>query len=221
MEDARMNTMRMNMKTLIILALGGAALSGAASADLIPFSGTGTSGVLSASSETWYFNMDGGAAFNQYLNNWGSPGVNGGEAVSGESEDVFGMQITFTGGGPIDASAIAIGNSAGCVGSTAGGTTFCTFSPTDVWTAIQTGPDSISFLAQDPSSYLLPGQDYFANVYFDGATPTGFTGDWLTTFIPTPPSSAPEPAAFGVAGAGLVLLGAISRSRHHARSSGT
>jgi hypothetical protein len=208
------------MKTLFILALGGAALSVPASADLIPFSGTGTSGVLSASSETWHFNMDGGAAFNQYLNNWGGPGVNGGEAVSGETVDVFGMQITFTGGGPIDASAIAIGNSAGCAGSTAGGTTFCTFSPTDVWAAIQTGSDSISFLAQDPSFNLLPGQDYFANIYFDGATPTGFTGEWLTTFTPTPPGGVPEPAASGLLGAGLVSLVAISRSRRHARSSG-
>lgn len=169
-------------------------LAGAARAD-ISFSGTGTSGVLSAPSETWQFNADGGTL----ENDWGSPGVGAGEVVSGETVPVFGMTLDFTGGGTIDASSVAIGNGAACAGSTNGGTTFCTANPSDIWVATVTGPSSISFIAQNPTFFLQPGQLYFVNVFFTGATPDSFTGTWLTTFSG---SGAPEPTTWG-----LMLLG--------------
>jgi hypothetical protein len=189
-----------------------ALMSVAASAGTITLSGTGASGVLSAPSETWVFNADGGASVTGYLNDWGSPGVDLGTVPSDESVDLFGLQMTFLGGSsPIDAASITTGNGAACEGTTTGGTTFCTINPTDIWVATQVGPDSIDFLAQSASYYLTPGQQYFVNIFFDGATPTGFTGDWLTTFTPTPPATTPEPAAFGLVGVGLASLLAISR----------
>jgi len=175
----------------------------------ITFSGSGPSGVLSAPSETWVFNADGGAPVTGYLNNWGSPGVGFGEVVSGETVPVFGMKITFSGGGTIDAPSIAIGNGAGCAGTTTGGTTFCTDSPTDIWLATQTGADSIEFTAQNPTYYLNPGQLYFVNIFFDGATPTSFTGEWLTEYSPTP-----EPSSLMLLGSGaLALLGGLRRRK--------
>jgi len=178
----------------------------AAKAD-IPFSGTGSNGVLSSPSETWYFNYDGGAASTQYLNNWGSPGVNNGLVPSGESVNIYGMEITFTGGGAINADSISTGNSSACMGSTGGGTTFCTASR-DIWVASLVGADSIDFLAQNSSFYLAPGDKYFVNIFFDGATPTGFTGKWLTDFTPNPPGSeTPEPSSILLLGSGLLSLG--------------
>lgn len=168
--------------------------------------------MLSASSETWLFNADGGAVSTGYLNDWGSPGVGAGEVPSGEAVNVYGMQITFTGGGPIDAASIAIGNSANCLGSTTGGTTFCTGSD-DIWVATLAGADSINFLAQSAAFDLTPGEFYFVNIFFDGATPTAFSGDWLTTFTPTIGGSTPEPAAIGLVGFGLASLLVISGRR--------
>jgi hypothetical protein len=120
------------------------------------------------------------------------------------------MDITFTGGGTIDAASITIGNGAACFGTTTGGTTFCTIGPTDIWEATQVGPDSIDFLAQNSSYYLSPGQDYFVNIFFDGATPTGFTGEWLTEFSPSP---VPEPASIALLGSSLLAFGASFRRK--------
>lgn len=175
------------MNKFALLTLGGLLFAGTGIAygDII-ISGTGSSGNLDAAGGPWSFNADGGVAVTDYLNDWGSPGVGASVTPYADTTTAFGMEITFTGGGTLDAAAVGIGNSAGCVGSTSGGTTFCTLSPTDIWEAFITGPDTIEFLAQDPSFDLLSGQNYFVNIFFDGATPTGFTGAWLTSFDPTP-----------------------------------
>ena len=168
------------------------------------FSGSGSSGTLVGAGEIWTFNADGGAAFIGYLNDWSSPGVDAGNATYGETADAFGLDLTFTGGGTIDATSISIGNSSDCVGGTSGGTTFCTSGPSDAWVATQTGPDSISFLAQNASDYLVQGQDYFVNIFFDGATPTGLTGSWLTESTSTVP--VPEPGTIALLGSGVAAL---------------
>jgi hypothetical protein len=200
----------MNRKNLLLL---GAAMSmltfaSAAQADY-SFSGSGSSGTLVAPSETWTFNADGGAAQTDYLNNWGSPGVGLSVTQYGEVDAAFGMLLTFTGGGTINAASVGIGNSADCAGTTTGGTTFCTISPNDIWLASITGPSSISFLAQDSSFFLTQGQSYFVNVFFDGDTPTSFTGSWLTSFTP----SVPEPSTWAMMLLGFGAIGFSMRWR--------
>ncbi len=175
------------------------------------FSGSGNSGTLVSPGETWSFNADGGASGASGLNNWGSPGVGSGLATYAESMDAFGMLLTFTGGGPIHAASITTGNGADCRGSSRGGTTFCNTNtiPGDIWVATQTGPDSISFEAQNANYYLASGSSYFVNVFFDGATPTSFTGSWQTSFHP----AIPEPATMTLLGAAVLGLGVVRRRR--------
>lgn len=185
------------------VAIFGAA--GAAHADYA-FSGSGSSGTLVAASETWSFNFDGGTL----LNDWGSPGVGAGTVPYGESQAAFGMELNFTGGGTIDAGSVGIGNGAGCAGSTSGGTTFCTISPTDIWVATITGPSSIKFIAQSPTFFLSQGQNYFVNVFFDGDKPDAFSGKWLTTFSGP---GVPEPASWAMMLMGFGGLGAMLRRR--------
>lgn len=136
----------------IILGLFCAAATAASARADSLFSGSGSSGTLASPSEPWAFNGDGGAAATGYLNNWGSPGTDLGLANYGETAPAYGFTITFFGGGPIDASSIPLGNAGGCSGTTTGGTTFCTFGATnDTWEAFLVGPDSLDFLAQDPT----------------------------------------------------------------------
>jgi hypothetical protein len=193
------------------------ALVGTARADYT-FSGSGSSGHLVGVSETWLFNADGGAATTGYLNNWGSPGVGAGVVAYGETSPAFGFTITFAGGSAINAASVTIGNGANCLGSTAGGSTFCTIGPTDIWQAFQTGPDTIDFLAQNSTFDLVNGQNYFVNIFFNGATPTSFTGAWLTSFTPVPPGTTPEPSSLLLlATAALGLAGKFGAGRLRGR----
>ena len=51
---------------------------------------------------------------------------------------------------------------------------------------------------------MTTGEYYFVNIFFDGATPTGFTGAWLTEFSPTP---TPLPGALPLLASGLGVMG--------------
>lgn len=209
-----MGMFKMGLLAPVVVALFAFGAAPMAHADYV-FSGSGTSGTLNGGSEAWVFNFDGGAAQTGYLDNWGSPGVGAGTTAYSRLDAAFGMSITFN-GGTINANSIAIGNGASCAGSTAGGTTFCTIAPNDVWEAFLTAPDTIEFRAQDPSFFLQSQQKYFVNVFFDGAAPTSFTGRWLTQFAPDP-TAVPEPGTSAMFGAGLLgvgLLLMLRRRRH-------
>ncbi|HEV2576472.1 MAG TPA: PEP-CTERM sorting domain-containing protein [Acidobacteriaceae bacterium] len=195
----------------LTLGVVAAMLPAAARADYA-FSGSGASGTLASSSETWVFNGDGGAASTGYLNDWGSPGVDRGVVDYGESSPAYGFEITFAGGGAIDPASVTTGNGAHCAGTTTGGTTFCTGG--DIWEAFLTGPDTIEFLAQSAGFDLPDGQSYFVNIFFDGSTPTSFTGSWLTTFSPNP-SATPEPSALFLLGSGLLSIAGARRLRRN------
>ena len=200
-------TNKLKALPIAIAALGMAA-AGAAHADYA-FSGSGSSGTLVGPDEGWTFNFDGG----QLENDWGSPGVGAGERTYDESQQAFGMQISFSGGGTIDVPSVAVGNGAGCVGSTFGGTTFCTDNPVDIWTATVVNPTTINFIAQNPSFFLNQGQLYFVNVFFTGAAPTSFTGKWITTFTGGGGPGVPEPASWALMISGFGLAGAALRRR--------
>jgi hypothetical protein len=173
------------------------------------FSGSGTSGNFTGqATEPWSVNYD--FQFGGSQPDWGSPGVSAGVTPYLEAQAAFGMDLHFFGAGPIDVASVAIGNASNCAGTTTGGTTFCTIGPLDIWLAFVTGPDTISFRAQDPSFFLSPGQLYFVNVFFAAGTtaPTSFSGVWLTDFSP----SVPEPATLALLGVALAGLG-FSRRR--------
>jgi PEP-CTERM motif len=143
------------------------------------FSGSGTSGTLVSPGETWTTNFDGGSA-SGFHDNWGSPGSFAGLVPYGQIQPAIGFEITFAAGAVIAADTITTTN---------GGfleTTFWNFSSNNVWTASLIGPNSIEFLAPNPSSYLTTGQNYFVNVYFDTAAPASFSGSFITAPVPEP-----------------------------------
>lgn len=181
-----------------------AALATPASADYM-FSGSGNSGnFVGQAGEPWILN------YIPPYDNWGSPGVGASITPYQEADSAFGLDLIFSGVGPIDASSIAIGNTSGCVGSGGGGTTFCSepFGANGFWQAFLTGPNSISFRAQNVGQILDQGENYFVNVFFEGSTSPqdfSFTGKWITEFAPNP-NPTPVPGVLPLLAVGLGLL---------------
>ncbi len=177
------------------------------------FSGSGTSGFLTPGSEPWFMGLDASGQAG-----WGSPGVSHGVTTYTQSSAAYGLIVNFSGGSPVSAGSITIGNAAACAGSSGGGTTFCNIStsPFDIWEAFQTAPDTVEFLAQSAAFNESTGESYFVNLLFSGAVPTSFTGEWLTSFTPEPippPSATPLPATLPLFAGGLGLTGLLARRK--------
>ena len=181
------------------VGLSWAAVAGVAHADY-GFSASGSSGVLVGAGEGWTY------AYNdvQRENAWISVATDGSPAGAQyyEAKQAYGLVLTFSGGSAIDVASIPDQTSQ-CYGGE-GDTCF------GVWKAVLRGPDSIEFVAQNPSDSLVESEYYYGSVLFTGAAPTSFTGAWLTSYAPT---AAPEPGVWMMMMFGVGLAGAALRTR--------
>lgn len=210
-----MDIARLLQTAAVTIALG---LSSASAYANYVFTGSGSSGnFVGQASEPWTLNYSGAPP-----NNWGSPGVGAGTTPYLENDSAFGLDLTFSGVGPLDPAQIVIGNAAECSGGGGGGTTMCNspfFTSSSIWQAFLTGTNSISFRAQNLSQVLDKGEQFFVNVFFTDRTPPtnfSFTGVWITEFSPTP-GQTPIPGAALLMGsvlAGGVGFGAWRRRRN-------
>jgi len=184
--------------------LAAASLAASAHAAVTIVYGAGSSGVTSVLAGT-----DGGGGM-PFLNDgdgtisWGIPGVSAGETPSTFNDPVTSILITFVGAGSIDFPSIAVGNSAGCEGGSGGGTTFCAGASDTPWTVTTVTASSILFTATAGND-LMPDEDFFVNVFFDGNGPSFFT---------VAATSVPEPATWALLLAGFGLTGYALRRRY-------
>ncbi len=172
----------------------------------IPFSGSGLSGTIAPSALPFTYDADGGVL----EGDWGVPGVGFGTLTWTDPRTIHDFEITFDlpPGTIIDPAQVVIGSGAGCVGSTGGGTTFCTSPFTTPWTPTLVGTNEIEFVAP-PGGDLVTGDSFFVNIFFAGADPSGvaFSGAWTQT---------PEPSSLLLLGSGIVgFAGLLRRKAQH------
>ena len=135
------------------------------------------------------------------LPSWGVPGSGLGLEVWPTTDLVNDFHITFALPVGVD---IVFQQAANCAGADSGGTTFCAAQFTTPWTAVQDGPDSISFYAP-VGQYMTLGDQLFVNIFFTGVVPSAtFTGSW---------STVPEPGTLALLGLALAGLAATRRRK--------
>jgi hypothetical protein len=171
-----------------------------ADSPIYSFSDSGDSGHLVGSQEFWQYGSGGTTPPNGDLA-WGSPGINAGSAIYGESIAATDFEITFN-QATIDSTVLGSSCAQGAIVfcSDTGGGNFVQWTPTLV------GDNGIVFDAPAGVQLAQNGQ-YFTDIYLnpDGVSGGSFSGDWSI--------SVPEPAGLSVLGAGLFALGWLRRRR--------
>jgi len=165
-------------------------------ADVITFSGSGSSGTIDPG-QPFFYNFDGN-------NDWGVPGINNGLATWNSSLPINSFTIMFDlpGGVTIDANDLGTN----CNGGPSSGTVFCAAPYTQPWSVTSLTGNSITFTAQNGGDILTNGDQFFINIFFTGdATGSSFSGEWE--------SSVPEPGSFLLFGSGLVAVAGVLRRR--------
>lgn len=191
------------LRKVLLLACFVSLVGVAAFAGSYPFAGAGPFGVTAPCGNSWLYNADGATL----EPDWGIPGVGAGTLAWCKSTTITDFEITFDlpPGTVIDPAQILVGNGAGCVGSTGGGTTFCASPYSAPWTAALLASNSIAFYAS-PGNALTNGDAFFVNIFFSGPDPgnPGFSGAWTYT---------PEPGTMLLFGSGIVGLAGVLRRK--------
>jgi hypothetical protein len=171
----------------------------AAVAGNIPFSGSGSSGVVNPG-QPFAYNSDGGV----FEPDWGIPGVNNGLSDwNGPTVSQFTITFDLTPGIAVDP--LNLGTT--CNGGSFGGTVFCASPFSQPWNVTTLTTDSITFTALPGGDLLINGDPFFVNIFFTGGDPNGasFSGDWVTP--------VPEPSGITLFGSAILGLAGVFRRK--------
>jgi hypothetical protein len=165
---------------------------------LLTWSGSGSSGV-DPYGLTWF------AANNQENGDgsWGIPGLGLGTLLWAGPVPITDFNITFSG---LPEGVVIDSTPAPGVGGYDESTRFDNDTVDVLWNRLISG-DTVSFIAQNESGTLLPGQAFFVNVAFTGPIDLenlSFEAQYTT-------STVPEPSTFLLLGAGLAGVGLLRR----------
>lgn len=168
-------------------------------AGVIPFSGSGSSGVVSPG-QPFAYNFDGGV----FEPDWGIPGVaNGVSDWNGPTIDQF--AITFDPAVGISLDPLNLGTA--CNGGSYDGDVFCASPFSQTWRVTTLSTDSITFTALPGGDLLINADPLSVNVFFTGGDFNGasFSGDWVTP--------VPEPGGIVLFGSAILGLAGIFRRK--------